>query len=268
MGIELPGHGELSEEKHLTNKEEDEIFLHNVTKEIESYIKRNEGKKVIFAGLSMGALFAIEIASRLDIDIDAILVAGRTPVREEEEKESDSAVSKYAMVDSDSEAWTTHFLPLLKIDLSTDRRMYERVMMTKTRKRVGNLFLAFCGDEDDAFEWTDLPKWRSYCTDPKLFHGFMLRGKHSFLVDQADEMRDMLLTVMKRHATRLSLERREVRESCRAIQWTELSLKGTNEKQVKEYRLCADGTGLPSQVTETQNSCRKRCESRTSREIS
>ena len=226
--------------------------MHNVTNEIESYIKRNEGKKVIFAGLSMGALFAIEIASRLDIDIDAILVAGRTPVREEEEKESDSAVSKYAMVDSDSEAWTTHFLPLLKIDLSTDRRMYERVMMTKTRKRVGNLFLAFCGDEDDAFEWTDLPKWRSYCTDPKLFHGFMLRGKHSFLVDQADEMRDMLLTVMKRHANRLSLERREVRESCRAIQWTELSLNSTNEKQVKEYRLCADGTGLPSQVTESQ----------------
>ena len=88
-------------------------------------------------------------------------------------------------------------------------------------------------------------------TDPKLFHGFMLRGKHSFLMDQADEMRDMLLTVMKRHANRLSLERREVRESCRAIQWTELSLKGTNEKQVKEYRLCADATGLPSQVTET-----------------
>ena len=85
-----------------------------------------------------------------------------TPVHKEEE--SESAVSKYAMVDSDSEAWTTHFLPLLKIDLSTDRRMYERVMMTKTKKRVGNLFLAFCGDEDDAFEWTDLPKWRSYCT--------------------------------------------------------------------------------------------------------
>ena len=89
-------------------------------------------------------------------------MAGRTPVHKEEE--SESAVSKYAMVDSDSEAWTTHFLPLLKIDLSTDRRMYERVMMTKTRKRVGNLFLAFCGDEDDAFEWTDLPKWRSYCS--------------------------------------------------------------------------------------------------------
>ena len=89
-------------------------------------------------------------------------------------------------------------------------------------------------------------------TDPKLFHGFMLRGKHSFLMDQADEMRDMLLTVMKRHANRLSLERREVRESCRAIQWTELSLNSTNEKQVKEYRLCADGTGLPSQVSESQ----------------
>ena len=67
VGIELPGHGELSEEKHLTSKEEDEIVLSTITKEIESYVERDAGKKVVLVGLSMGALFAIEIASRLGI---------------------------------------------------------------------------------------------------------------------------------------------------------------------------------------------------------
>jgi len=258
VGIELPGHGELSEEEHLTNKEEDEIFLRNVTKEIENYVvsKNNNNAKVILVGLSMGALFAIEIASRLDknvIVVDAVLVAGRTPVQEEDQP---SSASKYAMIDSDSKAWTTHFLPLLKIDLSTDCRMYERVMI-REKRRVETLFLAFCGDEDDAFVWKDLPQWRSYCTNPKLFYGFMLQGKHSFLMNQADEMRDMLLSVMRRHEIKVSQQRHEVNESCRVVRWVELhSLQSSKENVViTEYTLHADGTGLPS-VTKLPNQIR------------
>ena len=60
-----------------------------------------------------------------------------TPVHKEEE--SESAVSKYAMVDSDSEAWTT-FSATFENRSEYRSKNVQRVMITKTRKRVGNLF--------------------------------------------------------------------------------------------------------------------------------
>jgi len=141
--------------------------------------------KLVFCGLSAGALLALEVYSALSQDIKARVVHfsvfGRMAPKQQNKMEED--FEKYSLASPEitaTDEWTNYFLPLLVADLEADARANKR--LCGTSKILNCPLFVGCGTEDPAFSPNLAHEWSSMTTGPVSIGLF--QGDHSFLLER------------------------------------------------------------------------------------
>jgi len=154
---------------------------------------------VALCGFSFGALVCTELYARLrsqGVEVMHAFYAGRAPPVIGGSAEEGVDVSTYVMAPPAvraSEAWESHFLPLLVQDLEADQR-YEKRLAVKVKEATGagsSLLQCpmdvFAGSDDTAFPWESAGGWGEVCGRGD-FPRHYYPGGHDFMTRCGEEV--------------------------------------------------------------------------------
>ena len=194
VAIELPGRGSASDEPLSASHADDIALVRELAGQIrDDFQASRSADSIAMVGLSMGVLMALEVQQLLaDLPIVHSFLAGRAPVR----KSSQVALDQ-TTIDSlnlappevtESEAWKTHFLPMLMADLAADSRAASRLAAIEKPAATRGDIDVFCGLEDPSFPPETADQWRRLAVSDGNFDLHFFFGGHEFLKTCAEKI--------------------------------------------------------------------------------